>query len=203
MLVTDEDHGAEDPVVISLRPKQRRIIIGSSRLSATLAGTSLSRIWAMAGSAASRMRSDGQPPDPISPLVDLLHELAPGVFYHGIVVRFADPGAYVTYLESLDAKTLGVFAPPKSAIARKPKTSAAVMPDALRSAGFKAFDISARRRGAFGRVDGAPVWVCHHIVTTPRAPIVFCLPDDEPKVVRWLTQCAKGSAPLPDWSREW
>src|SRR5207253_8329176 len=99
-------------------------------------------------------------PDPIAPLVGSLHELAPGVFNDPWRAWFADVRAYVTYLESVPPENLGWFAPPESAIARKPKTSPSVMPDALAEQGFTAYDIKSRyrfkRRGAFGRVDAAP-----------------------------------------------
>jgi hypothetical protein len=208
MLVTDEDAGTDDPVVLSLGPWEERIVIASSRLSATLAGASIRRVRDGAETAKSLMGLGGQPRDAISPLVDSFYELAPGVFSDQSTAWFTDVGAYAAYLESLRATRLALFAPPKRVIAFKPKTSALVVPDALRKRGFKTFDIrsffgATGRRGAFGRVDGAPVWVSHFKGRAPRAPTIFCLRDDAPKVTRWLAQCAKGSTRLQDGWREW
>ena len=206
MLLTDEDHGSDDPVVLSIRPSQARPVIASTRLSATLAETSIRRIAAAAGSATTRLPRERQVLDAIQPLVSDFYELAKGVFRHVNELWFADVRAYLRYLESLDLDVLGAFAPPNTAVARKPKRSAAVLPDALAEAGFKVFDVKdryrAKRRGALGRVNGALVWVNHLIVTTPRAPLVFCLAEDEPTVIEWLKKCANGSTRSPEgWNQ--
>lgn len=206
LLLTDEDPAADDPVVLSLRPSEERAVIASTRLSATLAGTSIRRIATAAGSATTLLPRERRALDAIQPLVNDFYELANGVFRHVNELWFADVQAYISYVESLDTAVLGAFAPPHTAVARKPKRSAAVLPDALAELGFKVFDVQdryrAKRRGALGRIDGAVVWVNHLIVTTPRAPLVFCLAEDEPTVSEWLKKCANGSERSPDrWNQ--
>jgi len=207
MLLTDEDHAADDPVVLSVRPSEQRPVIASTRLSATLAGTSIERIATVAGSATTLLPRERRALDPVHPLVNDFYELAQGLFRHVNELRFVDVQAYLGYLESLDADVLGAFAPPSTVVARKPKLSAPVLPDALAQAGFKVFDVQdryrAKRRGALGRINGAPVWVNHLIVTTPRAPLVFCLAEDEPTVIDWLKKCAKGSTRSPEGWNQW
>lgn len=87
--------------------------------------------------------------------------------------------------------------PPKDAVRLWPAKKNKLLPDALRASdGFRSYRIPSRFQGArpiicaYGRVDGAPVWV-----TTSRAPAVLrvevmFMREDRKRLETWLLKKA-------------